>query len=217
MNTALLWRGLSVFCVGVFLVTVFKTFGLTSATSEAWVDAHVRHQGFYGVLLYVGAVAVLTGVGVPRQLCSVLGGYVFGAWMGALWATVGTAIACTACFCYARFLGQAWIERRFGHKMTRFNAFLRQSPFILTLMVRIVPLGSNFLTNFFAGVSAIPALPFLCGSFVGFSIQNIIFALLGSGLQADTGWHAAVSGALYVASLGLAWAVYRRYMRFRKK
>ena len=208
-------RGVSLVLLLALLYVLFRHWGLSGAATEAWMDQHVRGVGARGVFVYIGLVTVLTGVGVPRQLCSFLGGYVFGMWYGTLWATVGTALACCLCFSYARFLGQAWIQRRFGPRIAPLQNFLCQSPFLLTFVVRIVPLGSNFLTNFLAGVSRIPALPFLSGSCCGFVVQNLIFAMLGSGLQVSTTWQSWVSAALYVVSLSMGYWVYRRYKASR--
>lgn len=177
------------------------------------MDSHVRGQGLRGIALYIGLVALLTAVGVPRQLCSFLGGYVFDVFFGTLWATVGTGLACALTFSYARFLGQDALHRKWGHKLRSFDAFLGQSPFWLTTAVRIVPLGSNFVTNIVAGLSTIPALPFLAGSVLGFTVQNAIFALMGSGLRFSTGGHALLSAILYVLSLSLGYWVYRHYKK----
>ncbi len=180
---------------------------------ESWMDTHVRNAGYMGIVLYVALVTSLTSMGVPRQLCSLLGGYTFGMWFGTLWATLGTVFACTLCFCYARFLGQEWLHKRFGHKLTSFNNFLCQSPFLLTLVVRIVPLGSNFLTNFLAGMSQIPALSFLGGSAVGFTVQNFIFATMGSGMRMAGEEKLLLSISLYVISLSLGYWVFARYKK----
>lgn len=210
-----LWlRCASVLLLFAGLYVLFQVYDVGDAASKAWMDAHVRHHGARGVLVYVGLVALLTGMGVPRQLCSALGGYVFGACQGTLWATLGTGLACCCCFSYARFLGQDWLHRHYEAKVRGFNGFICQSPFLLTLLIRIVPLGSNFLTNFIAGMSRIPALPFLGGSLVGFTIQNAIFALLGSGVRAAQSWQTPLSIALYVTSLGLGVVVYRRYRAY---
>lgn len=204
-------RVLSVLAAAYAAYSIFVIHGPGHIVSEAWADQNVRGQGPGGILLYVGMTTMLTAFGVPRQLCSFLGGYVFGLWYGTLWATLGTGLACLLCFGYARFLGREWVYRRFGPRMAAFNAFICRSPFTLTLLVRIAPLGSNFLTNFFAGVSPIPALPFLSGSLAGFTIQNFIFAALGSGLQMTDGWRTACGALLYAASLCLGIAAYRRY------
>ncbi len=183
---------------------------------EEWMDNHVRQAGITGIVLYIGLVTLLTGMGVPRQACSLLGGYVFGMWYGTLWATLGTALACTLCFSYARFLGQDWLQQKYGDKLTSFNNFICQSPFLLTLVVRIIPLGSNFLTNFLAGMSPIPALAFLSGSSVGFTVQNFIFATMGSGFHPQGEQELLLSASLYVISLSLGYWVYRRYKKYQQ-
>lgn len=210
-KTGLILRSASLLLVALLVGGLLHTFDLRDASSEAWMDAHVRDRGWSGVMAYVGLVTLLTGLGVPRQFCSTLGGYAFGMWLGTLWATVGTGIACCLCFGYARFLGQEWLHRRHGDRLVAFNAFLGSSTFLLTLLVRIVPLGSNFLTNILAGISHIPALPFLGGSVVGFTVQNAIFALLGSGLRAGAGWLTWASVVLYALSLTLGLVMYRRF------
>lgn len=206
-------RILSIPVLALALYVAFGLFELGGAAQEAWMDSHVRGQGLRGIALYIGLVALLTAVGVPRQLCSFLGGYVFDVFFGTLWATVGTGLACALTFSYARFLGQDALHRKWGHKLRSFDAFLGQSPFWLTTAVRIVPLGSNFVTNIVAGLSTIPALPFLAGSVLGFTVQNAIFALMGSGLRFSTGGHALLSAILYVLSLSLGYWVYRHYKK----
>ena len=207
-----LWaRALVLALVAVVLWLVLDVFGLANATTKEWMDAHVRTAGLRGAGLYVLAVAALTAVGVPRQLCSTLGGYVFGVLGGTLLATVGTGLACALCFGCARYVGQEVIARRFDMQLHWFNDFICQSPFTLTVMVRIVPLGSNFLTNLIAGVSRIPALPFLTGSVLGFTAQNFIFAFFGSGLAHSSPAGTLCSAALYAVSLYLGYRIYRRY------
>ncbi len=209
-------RIISLFFLFALLIIAFSVFDITTITTQAWMDNYVRNQGLYGMVLYVGLVTALTAVGIPRQLCSLLGGYVFGMWLGTLLATLGTALACLLCFSYARFLGQTWLHKKYGHKLKHFNDFLCQSPFLLTTIVRIVPLGSNFLTNFLAGISRIPALSFLAGSTLGFTVQNFIFATMGSGLQINKNHEFLLSAALYVVSLSLGYWIYWRYKNHRK-
>ncbi len=217
MNVNNILRILSIVTYMALVLILLGFFDLGDAASEVWMDANVRGKGTFGILIYIALVTLLIAIGVPRQICSLMGGYVFGLWQGTLWATVGTALACIICFSYARFLGQAWLHQKYGHKLSIFNDFLCQSPFLLTLVVRIVPLGSNFLTNFLAGISRIPAIPFLSGSIVGFTIQNFIFAMLGSGLQLTESTHTFYSIALYIISLTLGYWVYYRYKKHKQE
>lgn len=210
--TCLTWlRIASLPTLGIAAYVLFGVYDIQQILEKSWMDTHIRHQGLTGVGLYIALVTLLTAMGVPRQILSFLGGYIFGVVLGTLWATIGTALACTLTFSYARFVGQSALQKRWGARLKPCNDFLCQAPFLLTMVVRIVPLGSNFLTNLAAGVSTIPALPFLSGSCAGFIVQNAIFSLMGSGLRFSTTGHAVLSGVLYVLSLSLGYWVYRRY------
>lgn len=217
---AMPWRAggrlLSLPLLGLVLYIVFAVFDLSNILQETWMDTHIRQQGVKGIVLYIGLVSVLTAVGVPRQILSFLGGYVFDVLLGTLWATVGTGIACLLTFSYARYMGQQALHRKWGHKLVPWNIFLRQAPFLLTMAVRIVPLGSNFMTNIAAGISNMPALPFLAGSVAGFTVQNGIFALMGSGLHFSTYEHAVLSAVLYLLSLSLGYGIFRYYKRSQR-
>ncbi len=210
---------LRIFSICILLCIVlllFFVFDIGKTLDKAWMDNFVKDKGLQGIAIYVGLVTTLTAMGIPRQACAVLGGYIFGLWLGTLLVTIGTAFSCCLCFCYARFLGQKWIQEKYGHKMQKFTDFMCQSPFTLTLIVRIIPLGSNFLTNFLAGISPIPAYAFLGGSTLGFSIQNFIFAGMGSGLHMQGQTQFFISAALYVISLSLGYWIYRQYKQYGK-
>ncbi len=204
-------RFLSLVLYLVVLVVVWSSYDSTDV--RMWLEVHVRDASPRAMFVYVFMVALLTAMAVPRQLCSFFGGYAFGLWEGTILATCGTGISCALCFLYARFVGQAWLYGRFADKLAFFDTFLCQSPFYLTLAVRIIPLGSNFLTNFLAGISRIPALPFLGASVLGFVVQNFIFALMGSGVQVEGGLSTLLSVVLYVFSLSLGYWIYRRYRK----
>ena len=60
-----------------------------------------------------------------------------------------------------------------------------------------------------AGTSKVRALPFFSASFVGYIPQNLIFALLGSGIGFDDTQKLLYSGLLFLVSVSLGVFVYR--------
>jgi uncharacterized membrane protein YdjX (TVP38/TMEM64 family) len=80
----------------------------------------------------------------------------------------------------------------------------------MATLIRLLPVGSNVLTNLVAGVSSVPLLPFLAGSLVGYLPQTVIFVLLGSGIHVQPVWRTVVSVALFVVSGLLGVVLYRR-------
>lgn len=175
-----------------------------------FVDEHIRAHGLTGMALYLGLTALLTCVGVPRQVLSLAGGYAFGALWGTVWATAGITAGCVLSFSYARFLAQGFVQRRFGHRLDRLERFVARSPLVMTFIIRSLPVGNNLVTNILAGVSRIPALPFFTGSCLGYIAQNFIFALLGSGVRVDPFWRTVISAALFVFASALGVWIHRR-------
>jgi uncharacterized membrane protein YdjX (TVP38/TMEM64 family) len=81
-------------------------------------------------------------------------------------------------------------------------------PFTATLMLRLMPVGSNILLNLAAGLSAVRLLPFLAASAIGFVPQTLIFALFG---QAPNHAHMFVlGGMMFLASAAVGVILLRR-------
>ena len=86
----------------------------------------------------------------------------------------------------------------------------------MTLLIRLLPLGSNLVTNLVAGVSSVWATAFITGSMVGYVPQTVIFALLGSGISLEPELRITLSTVLFVLSGALGYYLYRRYKQDKK-
>jgi uncharacterized membrane protein YdjX (TVP38/TMEM64 family) len=115
-----------------------------------------------------------------------------------------------ACFFYARVLARDLVIHKFAARVRRIDAFLHDNPLTMAVLIRFLPVGSNLLTNLFAGVSAVRAVPFFAGSLLGYTPQTVVFVLLGSGIQVDPLLRGSVSVALFVASAALGVFLYKR-------
>lgn len=207
---------------GVFLILslalisyMLKQLGLDHLFERPWIDANVRGNGAHGYIIFLAAGALITAVGLPRQVVAFFGGYAFGAWMGLFLAALATLFGCVLTFYYARLFGRRLVRRMFPTKLQRFDRFVEGHAFSMTLLVRLVPVGSNLVTNLIAGVSSIGKPGFFAGSFLGYLPQTLVFALLGSGLTVDSDWRVAFSAVLLVISSLTGIHLYRRMRRGR--
>jgi uncharacterized membrane protein YdjX (TVP38/TMEM64 family) len=151
----------------------------------------------------------LVSIGFPRIVLSAVGGAMFGVVLGTLWSQVAMTLAILAPFLYSRHLGRELVARRMGRRLQRFDDLLGQHGFMVVLLIRLCPVGNNFLTNYLAGVTVIPLGTFLAASFVGYLPESFIFALLGSGL-ADHPQLRLWGGALLLAVFSLFFIWYFR-------
>ncbi len=184
---------------------------LSGLLSQDWIDREVRGRGTTGQLLFVAVGGLATALAVPRNVVSFLGGYAFGLAQGMLLALLAEGIGCALTFCCARAFARRHVTKRLGERVRRIEDFLAANPFSMTLLVRLLPVGNNFLTNVAAGVSRVRPLPFLLGSLLGYLPKIFVFALAGSGI--DTGAHLRVALAVVVFLISSAIGVwlYRRY------
>lgn len=180
-----------------------------------WVDVHVRNSGINGMLMYLSMGVVATLFGAPRQLVAFLGGYAFGFIDGVLLATVATSLSCVISFTFARKLGRPLVQRRFSKRIQRVNTFLKHDPLTKTIVIRLLPVGNNLITNLVAGVTHVRALPFILGSFIGYLPQMAIFALMGKGIVVLSVWKIILSTLLFVVSAVLSLRLYKQYKAAR--
>lgn len=204
-------RGLVLIALLMGLGYLAKVAGLDRLLDETWIDEQVRGQGLTGDFIFVAAGSIATAVGFPRQAVSFLGGYGFGFGEGTALSLTATASGCALTFCFARFLGRDYVLGLFSERIRRLDMFLHDHPFATALLVRLLPVGSNVVTNLVAGVTAVRAVPFFAGSALGFVPQTVIFALLGSGIHLDPGLRISAGIVLFLISGMLGVALFRRY------
>ena len=176
-----------------------------------WIDTEIRSRGGAGVLMFIAAVALFGSLGLPRQVVAFLGGYGFGFAAGTGVGLAAVLLACTLTFTYGRLtrriLGVSAVPERFQ----RVAGFIHDNTFTTTLVIRLLPAGSNTLLNLAAGLGGVRPLPFFSGSAVGYVPQTVIFALIGSGISVDPGWRIGVGVTLFLLSGLLGLLLYRRW------
>ena len=191
------------FALLALLIWLYNSLDLGHALDQGWLDAHIRAQGAWGYPLFILLAAVVTSAAGPRQMVSFAGGYVYGAGLGALLSLAGALIGCAINFFAARLLAKDLIRRRLEEHCKRIGAVARRSPLLMTIAVRLLPVGNNTLTSLTAGVCDVPVVPFLLGSAVGYLPMTAVFALLGSGLQMDSSLNVALGIGLFATCLAL--------------
>lgn len=211
MNPRVLAKGLGLILSLALLGYFFKASDLGNSINEAWIDGHIRDHGIHGELLFLAMGAVFTAIGLPRQIIAFLAGYAFGLVQGTFFGAFAALLGCAVTFAYARLFGRGLLSARLGARARRFDAFIHEHPFSMTLLIRLLPVGSNVLTNLAAGISRARALPFLAASFVGYLPQTVVFALVGSGVDVDATYKIGLAAILFLVSGVLGAYLYHRH------
>lgn len=184
------------------------------------IDRLVIGQGPVGWAIFVALAAAACATGVPRQAAGFAAGYAFTAEAGTAeaglplamgLATAAQTLGCALDFYWARIVAQDWARRRLRGWLARLEAVLAGSPFAVTLIIRLLPVGNNTAFSLLGGASTVRAAPFLAGSALGYLPQTLVFVLLGGGARV-AGWQRiALAVILFVASALLGLWLYRRH------
>ena len=204
-------RGIGLIILLSALGFAVQSGGLGGVFNQEWVDENVRGAGIKGNLIFLLGAGLFIAVGLPRQIVSFLSGYTFGLILGTSLALMATGLGCVMSFTFARFMGREFVSTRFPARLKKANSFLPHNSFAMALLIRLLPLGSNLVTNLVAGVSNASATGFFAGSVLGYIPQTVIFALLGSGINLDPTFRITLSALLFVLSAALGVYLYRRY------
>jgi uncharacterized membrane protein YdjX (TVP38/TMEM64 family) len=211
MKARVILKGLALILSLALLGFLFNASDLGSSVNEAWIDARVRGHGINGALLFLLMGGLFTAIGLPRQIIAFLGGYAFSIGMGTLLGGVAALLGCMLSFAYARFFGKGFLRARLGERAGRFDRFIHDHPFAMTVLIRLLPVGSNLATNLAAGISSIRPAYFFSGTFVGYLPQTLVFALVGSGVHIAPALKIALAIGLFVISGALGAYLYHRF------
>lgn len=205
MSTRFIFRGLL-----VILILAGAGFLLGDLVDQAWMDQHVQDAGLRGLALFVFVGGLLISLGLSRQFIAFLGGYEFGFVEGSLLSLLAVIAGCIITFYIARLLVNSTRLSFNNSRIQRASEFLQENTFTMTLLIRLLPVGSNWIVNLAAGATGIRSLPFFTGSAIGFVPQMLIFALVGSGTQVGQTWQVGIAMTLMIVAGYMGVYLYRR-------
>ncbi|MFO6424246.1 TVP38/TMEM64 family protein [Motilimonas sp. KMU-193] len=182
-------------------------------TDSPWLVNYLAEQGATGHISLIAIGTVFIFIGGPRQAISLLFGFIYGLLPGIMLAISVCLVAAAANYFCASIMLKGLLARRFPQRMTKFKRFAKRKPFMKILMLRLLPVGSNLVTNFFSGSVGVPFLSFLAASAIGYLPQTIIFALVGGGINEDSPMMIYLSVILGLISLALTSAIYRDHTK----
>ena len=177
-------RSIAVVClVGGGAVAVQTV--LPGVTDPDWIE----HQlASLGAVAPVAFVALQTGqvmlAPIPGQLLAGVGGYLFGAWLGAGYSMVGVVIGSTVVFLASRRFGRSYAERVIEQSaLRRWDAFVDRGGVPALFVCFLLPTFPDDLLCFVAGLTGLRLRRFLALVVVGRTPTFLAVAYAGTRLS----------------------------------
>jgi len=176
---------LSLLAMAIFLASGGSRFVTISSISEntRWLRDTAESWGVAAPLLFIIVNASLLMVLViPAWFCTIVAGLLFGLWLGAACAIVGTTLGASVVFLAAR-AGFSGLAERAGPRAAAIVGGFRKNALSYLVFLRLVPLFPFTLVNVAAALARIPLQTFVLATLIGTIPSIVIYASFGEMLM----------------------------------
>jgi uncharacterized membrane protein YdjX (TVP38/TMEM64 family) len=145
----------------------------------------LREWGALAPVIFMGMQALQVIVApIPGEITGILGGYLFGEWVGLLYSTIGLTVGSVAAFAVGRWLGAHYVQRLVSPDIWRRLGFIIEAEgAILCFVIFLIPGLPKDMTCYLFGLSPMP--------FWTFAVVSTIGRLPGTWVLSAQGAHAA--------------------------
>jgi dihydrolipoamide dehydrogenase len=170
---------------------------ISISTFRVWVDENALTAS----LAYLGLYILVAGLSLPGAAgITVLGGAVFGLWLGVLLVSFASSIGATLAFLLSRTLFADAVNAKFGNYLAKINEGVDKEGAFYLFTLRLIPAVPFFVVNIVFGLTKIKTWTFYWVSQLGMFAGTIIFVNAGAQLGAVE--ELSVAGVLTPSILG---------------
>ena len=176
--------------VSIFLWFFFSKFSFQDFSSYELIRDNrdtleqVKNSNIFilSILFLLGTIiwVILLGFGSPVFL---VGGFIFGKWLGTLIIVFGLSIGATFLYMFANFFLKDLIEEKFSSRFNNLTEKFKENEFTFFLIYRFIGGIPFFISNILPTIFNVKIRNFFLGSVIGMTPQLFVGASLGAGLN----------------------------------
>jgi uncharacterized membrane protein YdjX (TVP38/TMEM64 family) len=191
----------------------------------AYVAAHPIAAPFAFLGIYAAAVALSLPVGLWLSL---LGGLLFGTWLGGALTVLAAGSGAVILFLLARGLLAPFFEHKLAKPIAKIRPGLERDGFSYLLALRLMPVFPFWLVNLAPALIGMRLVPYAAATFIGMVPTSFVLNAVGAGLGATLSAGNRPSAALLLqpdillpllglAALAMLPAFWRQWQTRRQK
>ena len=176
--------------VSIFLWFFFSKFSFQDFSSYELIRDNrdtleqVKNSNIFisSILFLLGTIiwVLLLGFGSPVFL---VGGFIFGKWLGTLIIVFGLSIGATFLYMFANYFLKDLIEEKFSSRFNNLTEKFKENEFTFFLIYRFIGGIPFFISNILPTIFNVKIRNFFLGSVIGMTPQLFVGASLGDGLN----------------------------------
>ena len=174
----------------LFLWLIFNKFSFDELTSYDFIKNNrdylisIKESNLFLIsltfLIFTILWVLLLGFGSPIFL---LGGFIFGKWIGTILIVLGLSIGATLLYIFANYFFKDLVEEKFSKRFIKLNEKFKNNEFSFFLIYRFIGGIPFSISNILPVLFNIKVKNFFFGSVIGMTPQLFIGASIGAGIE----------------------------------
>ncbi|HVM90863.1 MAG TPA: TVP38/TMEM64 family protein [Verrucomicrobiae bacterium] len=162
--------------------------------------------GPFGPILLVLFYAISTIIPFPTAAIAVLGGVLYGPWMGSVAVVIGVNLAGSISFWLARYLGRHFVSENERDWVKKYDDLLSSQGLYAVMAMRLLFFPFD-VVSIGSGLTRMRYRQYVIGTFLGSLPHAISFVVLGQSFESPRSW--GLVGVLMLLCIGVALLLHR--------
>jgi len=152
--------------------------------NRTWLQDWVAANALAAALVFMAVYAAATAFSVPGgAFLSILGGFLFGTWLGAVYIVAGASVGAVAVFLAARTALGDLLRERAGGAVQRMRAGFQDNALSYMLFLRLIPIFPFWLVNLVPAFLGVRLGTYTLGTVLGIAPGAAVYASVGNGVD----------------------------------
>ena len=148
------------------------------------IQNYISNNFLFSFLIFTFSYCLLIVCNFPiASLLSLIGGFLYGTWIGGIGIIVGGTLGSFIVFLVAKLFFYDYISKKLLQKYSFITKYFQKNELELMLLIRLVPGIPFFAQNLILAGLGAKRLKFFFTTLFGLSPWAIIFASIGQGLE----------------------------------
>ncbi len=174
----------------VFLLIFFNNFSFQDFSSYELIRQNrealenIKNSNIFlsSIIFLIGTIVwvLLLGFGTPVFL---VGGFIFGKWLGTLLVVFGLSIGATLLYMCANYFFKDLVKEKFSYRFSNLTEKFKKNEFVFFLIYRFIGGIPFLISNILPTIFNVKVKNFFLGSIIGMAPQLFVGASLGAGMN----------------------------------
>lgn len=156
----------------------------TFKTHQKSLYGFILHNLFLSIIIYVVTYVSVVVLSIPgATFMTLVGGFLFGQWMGTCMVVFSATLGASLLFLSAKMASADLLSKKVGSLSKKMQDGFLENAFSYLLTLRLIPLFPFFAVNLAAALFQIPFRTFFIGTFLGIVPGTFVYVSMGVALR----------------------------------